>query len=76
MQGFKLWLEDSPVIHKIKNEYDSLPYIEIKFPTSGWKYIFPDQVCMDNYLNKYRRNVGLLVSKIKNDSRIKAVKIY
>lgn len=77
MLTFKLWLEEfSPKIVVKRNEYDTLPYIEVLFPNkTRWKYIFPDQLAMNFYLNKYSKNIGRLLSIIKSDKRIEQEQI-
>jgi hypothetical protein len=74
MLGFKLWIEAkaAPLIISRRNEYDDFPYIVVAFPSGArWKYIFPNQHTMEEYLYRYSRNVGRLVSKIKDDDTVK-----
>lgn len=71
--NFNQWLNESPIIVNKRDEYDTLPYIDVFFPTSKktWRYFFPNQLIMMQYLDKYRRNVEKLLTKIKDNPQIK-----
>ena len=66
---FKVWLESVPRIVIQRNDDASLV---VQFPSGArWKYIFPNLFTMQEYLYSYGRNVGRLVSKIKQDKMVK-----
>ena len=74
---FRLWLENAPVIVAKRNEYDAPPHLDIYFPATKtrWRYTFPDQFTLNDYLHRYGRNKGRLVANIKMDKRITAAKL-
>lgn len=61
----------NPRIVAVRNQYDSLPYVDVAFPATGtvWRYEFSDQAIMDMTLRKYRRNVGRLVAKMREQAK-------
>lgn len=68
---FHTWLESSPIIIRKRDEYDTLPYIDIRFPSGKmWRYIFPSQMLMNHMLDSHRRNVGRLVARIKDHPQV------